>query len=514
VLRDLEFATGDSKYKHRRKQVKKDNYFKAARIVFAGMAFGLLFCLSAFPANAATITVNTLVDEAGVGTDCSLREAMTAANNNSVFGGCSAGSGTDNIVFSVTGTIQLNSQLPAVASSMNIVNASGPSGLTIRRNTDQAFGILLILAAPSVVKLSGLTISNGRATAGGAIVNGANLTVSNCVITGNTAFQFAGGGIYSIGTLAVSNTTISGNIATPSFGNGGAGIENAGQLSVTNSTISGNRIPAAGSNCAGGISSSASLPVIITNSTITDNEASGSTCGGGIRRNSGKFTVANSIIAGNRNNNVTPDVNGAFASSGSNLIGSAVGTGFTNGVNGDHVGTLAATVDPQLGPLQDNGGPTFTHALLSKSPAIDAGNNSLAVDPSDNSVLTVDQRGTGFPRIVHDKVDVGSFETAEIPNSAPMVTASPVSIQQGTSKLNVPVAVIGDREDSPGTLLLTIDGGLSASSNGINVSNITVDPSGNVAADIASSCAASNAAFVLRVTDSGGLSRKPPWQLP
>ena len=46
-------------------------------------------------------------------------------------------------------------------------------------------------------------------------------------------------------------------------------------------------------------------------------------------------------------------------------------TGFTNGVNGDIVGTFAAPIDPRLGPLAKNGGPTRTHALLPDSPAID-----------------------------------------------------------------------------------------------------------------------------------------------
>jgi DNA-directed RNA polymerase specialized sigma24 family protein len=67
------------------------------------------------------------------------------------------------------------------------------------------------------------------------------------------------------------------------------------------------------------------------------------------------------------------------------------------------------------GPLQDNGGPTFTHALLPGSPAINAGNNSRAIDEADNPLLT-DQRGEGFPRIVTGIVDIGSYE---LPNLAP-----------------------------------------------------------------------------------------------
>jgi hypothetical protein len=77
--------------------------------------------------------------------------------------------------------------------------------------------------------------------------------------------------------------------------------------------------------------------------------------------------------------------------------------------NGNLVGTFASPLDARLGPLADNGGQTQTHALLLGSPAINAGNNSLAVAP-DNTPLTTDQRGAGFPRIVGGTVDMGSFE--------------------------------------------------------------------------------------------------------
>jgi len=70
-------------------------------------------------------------------------------------------------------------------------------------------------------------------------------------------------------------------------------------------------------------------------------------------------------------------------------------TGLTNGTNGNLIGTSATPLDPKLGPLQDNGGLTMTHALLEDSPAIDAGNTALAVDASNNPLMT-DQRGQGF----------------------------------------------------------------------------------------------------------------------
>jgi hypothetical protein len=100
-------------------------------------------------------------------------------------------------------------------------------------------------------------------------------------------------------------------------------------------------------------------------------------------------------------------VAGAFASGGHNLIGDGSGsTGFVNGVNGDQVGTAANPIDPRLGPLANNGGPTRTHALLAGSPAIDASDNSAAP--------ATDQRGVARSRDGDDDgtsvVDIGAFE--------------------------------------------------------------------------------------------------------
>ena len=493
--------------------MRKNTYFDVSRIVLSSMAFGLFFCLSTLSTQAATITVNTLADEPGTGPNCSLREAIISANFDSGFGGCPDGSGpSDDIVFSVTGTIQLTGSLPALVSNLNIINAAGPSSLTIRRNTASDYQIFFIPDGSSVITLSGLTLSNGSSPLGGGIQNGADLTVSNCIIKGNTATQFAGGGIYNGGILAVNNSTISGN--TGLSGIGGAGIENAGTMTITDSTVSGNRMTAAvGLNCAGGVSSVSALPLAIVNSTITDNEAPvATTCASGVRRNSdGTITVANSIIAGGRNNAVSPDVSGDFISSGSNLVGSGDGsTGFNDSVNGDHVGTLASPLNPQLGPLQDNGGPTPTHALLDGSPAIDAGNNSLAVDPLTSTPLANDQRGDGFHRVMNNKVDIGAFEVqVESTSTPPTISGASVSVGQGMTS-NFKVASVADNEDAVGVLTVSVNGGASASSNSVTVSNLSVDAQGNVTADVSATCTATNANFVLRVSDSTGLFAEAP----
>ena len=131
--------------------------------------------------------------------------------------------------------------------------------------------------------------------------------------------------------------------------------------------------------------------------------------------------VSSSIIAGNTattdGNDVSsppvpdPDVpvENSFVSLGFNLIGDGQFTGvdfFTDGTGGDIVGTKATPVDPLLGPLADNGGPTLTHALLAGSSALNAGDPSFASPPD------FDQRGIGFPRVQLVRIDIGAFEAA------------------------------------------------------------------------------------------------------
>jgi hypothetical protein len=201
-----------------------------------------------------------------------------------------------------------------------------------------------------------------------------------------------GGGIFSRGTLTVSNSTLSGNT--------GSGIYNDGRLTVSNSTLSGNT-----AGIGGGIDSEGNSPVTLTNVTLTANRAE---IGGGLA----VFTAArpllhNTLIAGNfrRPTGTAPgDVWGPLDPRGdNNLIGDGTDmTGLQNGVHGNQVGTADNPIDPRLGPLADNGGPTLTHALLPDSPAIDAGNNAYATD--------FDQRGEGFPRIAGGIIDIGAFE--------------------------------------------------------------------------------------------------------
>ena len=133
-------------------------------------------------------------------------------------------------------------------------------------------------------------------------------------------------------------------------------------------------------------------------STLSGNSAIASSGGGGIYNDGAIAQLANTVF----NASSIFRASGMIGSLGYNLC-SDDGSGFLT-ATGDQINT-----DPMLGPLQDNGGPTFTHTLLSGSPAIDSGDPSF--DPySFSPLLLYDQRGDGFARVVNDHIDIGAFE--------------------------------------------------------------------------------------------------------
>jgi hypothetical protein len=151
--------------------------------------------------------------------------------------------------------------------------------------------------------------------------------------------------------------------------------------------------------------------MVLTNVTITANRADtggAGGAGGGLAVTDGEPLLRNTLIAGNFNGasgGVRDDVSGVLCStSDHNLIGDGTGiTGISNGTNGNLVGSAASPIDPLLGPLADNGGPTQTHALLPGSPARRAGNPAYATDTD------TDQRGQ--PRLVGGMIDIGAYQS-------------------------------------------------------------------------------------------------------
>jgi hypothetical protein len=450
----------------------------------------LLLAATTMSAHAVTITV-TNTNDSGPG---SLRQALANANNG------------DRINFAVTGVITLTSGELLVSKNITI---SGPGANQLSIDGNPGTVVFSVDTPATIATISGLTIRNGvhgivtfgTLTVSNCVVSGnsavgiasagGTLTVSNCVVSGNsngitnhghsltvansdvsdngqsgisfTAPDFVvvtatirsttvsgnlGGGIVAnvggfgitlqvtitdctisgnssyggihcegVPTLTVTNSTISGNSANAGQGSGG-GIRGAHGISVENSTISGNSAAAIGGGIYGGT-------IEIVNSTISGNSAG--TSGGGIYEDGALLQVTNSTITGNAapfgggiynklgifgdsvveisnvilnagasGENIFND-GGTITSFGYNLS-SDDGGGYLTGP-GDQINT-----DPLLGPLQDNGGATLTHALSPGSPAINAG------DPNFTPPPVYDQRGCGFDRVFNGRIDIGSFE--------------------------------------------------------------------------------------------------------
>jgi CSLREA domain-containing protein len=415
-----------------------------------------------FVVNSLADTDDGVCENGPAGGNCTLREAINAAN---------LLAGQDSITFSLSGTITLGSTLPFI---------SDPTGLTI-----DGAGQALIISGNNVVSvlwvdagtwltLNDLTITQGSSNvdatsagitnsgtvnimnstfsdntagwAGGAIYNNnGTVTIMNCVFTGNSAEMY-GGGIYNTltslltitnstfagnhvgsrggaitntGTAIISNSTFSGNSANAVYGSAkGGGIYNFGILTVTNSTFSGNSAPV---GYGGGIHNS-SGNVTITNSSIAGNSAD--SYGGGVYNLNGTVTISNTIIANNSGRNCT----GTISNGGNNIDSS------TTCSWGSVSGSMSST-DPMLGPLADNGGPTPTYNLLAGSPAINNGNNAICnADP----VNGLDQRGVTRPFGLH--CDIGSVEktayslTVSKPGLAGgTITSSPAGIDCGST---------------------------------------------------------------------------------
>jgi CSLREA domain-containing protein len=451
----------------------------------------------------AAIVVNTLQDELNSDGDCSLREAIAAANTNAPVDACGSGDVlTDTITFDVAGTITVTSQLsvtaggPLVIDGGEVITTSGgrtnrvwwvemgseitlqhmvvtdgfvgwnngaglynnAGNLTIiqskfvrNRYTYNSFGGGIFSLDGTLNVLDSLIAENGslmNCTFGGGIATwggvgeitrtsiqnnesygccfevcvggggglslsyGSVVTIYESDILSNTTYV-EGGGIQNEGTLAVVNSTLSGNHS----GQEGGAIANYGTLTVTNSTLSGNASEIEYYQLSGGaILNNGTLS--ITNSTLTGNHA----WSGGAIANGGTLTVTNGTFSGNS----ADGVGGGLFSFGSTLtaintiVANSLSGGDCSGViidgghnisSGDTCGFDPANgsmpnTDPLLGPIQDNGGPTWTQALLSGSPAIDAGDDAQC-PPTDQRGVPRPQDGDGDGNPV---CDIGSYE--------------------------------------------------------------------------------------------------------
>jgi hypothetical protein len=274
-------------------------------------------------------------------------------------------------------------------------NSAGGGGAVLNEGTET-----------SQFQISDSTFIRNTATDGGAIFSGlwagvgngpfGTVAVRRCTFSGNSAN--VGGAIFNgVAVLAIADSTLDHNQATTKGGgavsNQGADASHPGVLTVTTSTLFGNSAALDG----GAISNGPYGDLTVESATIDGNTADAS--GGGIFLSplSAAARVHNALIAVNTASAGGADVSGAVQSQGYNLIG--VSDGSTGWAETDLLGTAADPIDPMLGELQDNGGPTFTQALLPGGPAIAAGDPAL--------LGTFDQRGVQRT----DFVDIGAFQT-------------------------------------------------------------------------------------------------------
>jgi len=267
-----------------------------------------------------------------------------------------------------------------------------------------------ILGGGGLAAMDGSFIINGSSIAdndanynggGGIFAENTTLDITSSEIIDNQVTGGDGGGIRLSSTnsaLALKDSLVAGNNSLAIAG--GIYAFEGTSLLIRNSTISGNT---AGLG-SGGVETR--IPTTIEYSTIAHNIVTYNTemfGGAGLVVNyPGQVSVSNSILANNDDQSINAlddcaqNGEGTITSLGYNLVERNDGCVF--GGAGHITGQ-----DPLLGALQDNGGPTRTHALLVGSPAIDAGTPALPM-------FSYDQRGAGFPRVIFGRVDIGAFE--------------------------------------------------------------------------------------------------------
>jgi CSLREA domain-containing protein len=371
------------------------------------------------PAQAdSAITVETIVDTISADGLCSLREAITNANDNSqTYTECVTGSTSDTIHFNDTlgtATILLNSNLPSITDSYGLTidggghitisgndlyqvfNVSSSSTLTLQslsvtHGKSSIGGGVQIWGSSTLIVIDSNFSNNASTTHGGGIFNEGTLTITNSIFTNNSAAGAAGGISNQGGIANIKNSTFANNTAAS-----GAGIytDDAGSLTVSNSTFFDNTA----TNYGGGIYSTGTTSII--NNSFSSNGAgiSGSDIYFSTFSNP-VFSLKNNILANSDTSVGNCTLNSGLVLGNNNLIEStgALACNLTNGVDGNIIGP-----DPALGSI--TGSPAY-FPLNAGSPAIDAGDNTVCA-----AAPVYNQSQNGLVRPQGGKCDIGSFE--------------------------------------------------------------------------------------------------------
>ncbi len=386
-----------------------------------GLGGGAIYSSSNLPAEVVTITGSTFTGNAEVGGSggggAVRNRSGSMTITNSTF--------TSNTGLAGGGAIHNTDILSISDSTFTGNSASGPNA----QQSGQGSG-----GAISNQGGGQLTIANSVITGNAAVNHGGGvyyqpnggtpfMTITNTTISNNTANSNndttgGGGGVYIVGpgVATVTGSTISRNTAIkgaplPNSSGDGGGFDVGGALTLINSTVSGNF---AGGNY-GGIEDSnpggSADRVDISNSTIVDNRAAGNVGGFGVDSvsDAADQSVRNTIIANNVASGGTAQDVFRTTSAPINSLGYNLFKNTTGATIGGTTATNITGQDPNLGSLQNNGGLTFTHALLTGSPAIDKGSSgTLTTDqrqqirPFDNQFIANASGGDG--------ADIGAFE--------------------------------------------------------------------------------------------------------
>jgi CSLREA domain-containing protein len=350
------------------------------------------------PSSTYAVTKFSDSNDGACNSDCSLREAVIAANANANPDTIVLAAGTYTLTrtgedsTASNGDLDITNPLTLTGAGANLTIIAGGSGFTDRifhvftgtvqiNHLTIRNGNRLTLGGGGVrVEYGRLTLgnsvvmSNTAATDGGGILllNSAVLTLTNSAVFSNTASDDGGGLSNSYTTLTLVNSAVYSNTA---LDNGGGVFHEGGVTTISNTTLSGNQARYDGGGLAVYSGGTATLMNATVFSNTADSDSNGTGNGGGLNRTSGTVTAKNTAFAGNVDTGgQAPDCSGALTSQGYNHLQSTTGCTFTP-TTGDQTGAGA-----QLNLLANNGGATLSHLPQSGSPVIDGGSACAAAD--------------------------------------------------------------------------------------------------------------------------------------